>query len=218
MSRQFLTRLSPLWYSLTAPVYDLTAGDRSYALMRDEAISQSRLQQGHVVLDLACGTGLNFAALLDAIGPEGHIIGVDASQAMLRRARQRIVRQRWDATRFHLMDVDAKTLNANNIAAVIGKEAHIDCLFCSFGLSVIPDWEDVFASVFGLVKPGGRCTLMDLYYSRVSITARLVNILSFADCSRRVWEPLRALSDDYTERTWDHVGGQVVVASGTKPE
>jgi len=32
-----------------------------------------------VVLDLACGTGLNFPALERAVGPAGRIIGIDLS-------------------------------------------------------------------------------------------------------------------------------------------
>jgi SAM-dependent methyltransferase len=50
---------------------------------------------GSVVLDVGCGTGLNFARLQEAIGPSGRLIGVDLSAHMLARARGRVQRHGW---------------------------------------------------------------------------------------------------------------------------
>jgi ubiquinone/menaquinone biosynthesis C-methylase UbiE len=38
---------------------------------------------GSVVLDMGCGTGLNFVGLEEAIGPRGRLIGIDLSSDML---------------------------------------------------------------------------------------------------------------------------------------
>ena len=48
------------------------------------------LHPGDAVLELRCGTGLNFALLEQKISPEGKIIGVDATDAMLEQARRRV--------------------------------------------------------------------------------------------------------------------------------
>jgi protein-L-isoaspartate O-methyltransferase len=48
------------------------------------------LRAGSSVVDIACGTGLNFALIEKVIGPGGRIVGVDLTHAMLARAKDRI--------------------------------------------------------------------------------------------------------------------------------
>ncbi len=43
--------------------------------LRQYAVHRLTLQRGQTVLDVACGTGLNFPAIQAAIGPEGRLIG-----------------------------------------------------------------------------------------------------------------------------------------------
>jgi len=43
---------------------------------REQGISVLNLRKGMTVLDIACGTGLNFPYLFQAVGPEGRIIAV----------------------------------------------------------------------------------------------------------------------------------------------
>src|SRR5260221_8780385 len=57
---------------------------------REKAVQRLDLQSGDLVVDMGCGTGLNFALLQAAVGPEGRIIGVDLTDAMLDHARQRV--------------------------------------------------------------------------------------------------------------------------------
>src|ERR1700722_13583626 len=53
------------------------------------------LRPGGTVIDMACGTGLNFALLQQAVGPGGQIVGVDLTDAMLARAQDRIKANGW---------------------------------------------------------------------------------------------------------------------------
>src|SRR5438876_10930572 len=76
-------------YDRRAPWYDaivrlLSFGsDREY---RRRAVAELRLRPGQRVLDVGCGTGLNFRLLADAVGPSGLVVGTDLSHAMLREA------------------------------------------------------------------------------------------------------------------------------------
>src|ERR1700761_5325847 len=57
---------------------------------RRKAVGALGLRPGDTVVDMACGTGLNFSLIQQAIGPNGRLIGVDLTDAMLDVARQRI--------------------------------------------------------------------------------------------------------------------------------
>jgi ubiquinone/menaquinone biosynthesis C-methylase UbiE len=48
------------------------------------------------VLDVGCGTGANLPHLVAAVGPTGHVTGVDLSGAMAAHARTRAATNGWD--------------------------------------------------------------------------------------------------------------------------
>jgi demethylmenaquinone methyltransferase/2-methoxy-6-polyprenyl-1,4-benzoquinol methylase len=62
---------------------------------RQRVIDRLALQPGDVVLDVGCGTGLNFNAIQTAIGPQGRLIGIDLSPDMLAQARERVAEHGW---------------------------------------------------------------------------------------------------------------------------
>jgi demethylmenaquinone methyltransferase/2-methoxy-6-polyprenyl-1,4-benzoquinol methylase len=80
-------------YNLTANAYYLL-GFREWAY-RKRAIEALGLQRGDTVVEIGCGTGLNFGLLEERIGPEGRLIGVDLTDAMLAGARTRIEASGW---------------------------------------------------------------------------------------------------------------------------
>ena len=66
------------WYNIFSRVYD-RMNDYPYGPVRQQAINAIDLQPGDTVLDLFCGTGVNFEHLLPLIGDSGRIITVDGS-------------------------------------------------------------------------------------------------------------------------------------------
>lgn len=72
--------------------YD-ASGIRALETWRKEAVTLLNVERGDPVVDIGCGTGLNFAQ--KAIGPEGRSIGVDLTDAMLDQARLRVAEQGW---------------------------------------------------------------------------------------------------------------------------
>ena len=77
-----------LW-NLYAACFDLVAGLAPYQDMLDEVVAALDLRPGMRVLDAGCGTGALEARLAER-HPEVEVVAVDASPAMLARARQRI--------------------------------------------------------------------------------------------------------------------------------
>jgi demethylmenaquinone methyltransferase/2-methoxy-6-polyprenyl-1,4-benzoquinol methylase len=118
-----------------------------------QAIGAAALQRGERVLVFCCGTGREFPALLEAIGPEGSLVGVDFSAAMLARARETAERERW--TNVTLLEGDVTRFDP-------ASHPPFDVGLCLLGLSIIPDWELAYANLLAAVRPGGRLVIGDL--------------------------------------------------------
>lgn len=75
-------------YDLIAPFYEIAGTARYYRPMGREAVRQLRLTPGQTVLDVACGTGLNFELILGEIDMRGIPMGVtmDNLRARFRQA------------------------------------------------------------------------------------------------------------------------------------
>ena len=90
-----------LW-NLYAACFDLVAGLAPYQDMLDEVVAALDLRPGMRVLDAGCGTGALEARLAER-HPGVEVVAVDASPAMLARARRRT----WSASpRFVDGDID----------------------------------------------------------------------------------------------------------------
>jgi ubiquinone/menaquinone biosynthesis C-methylase UbiE len=202
------------WYDIVAPLYD-RAINKIYLPYRQVAIQALHLQPRLTVLDIGCGTGLNFELILNAIGTQGTLIGIDSSANMLNRARQKLDRQGWKNV--HIAQLDARKLSYNDLEILTGSNTVIDSIICTLGFSVFPDWQVIFERSFGLLKSGGRYCVMDIFNDKATFRTRIVSILANSDNSRRVWEPLRKRCENYSEEKYPMAHGDlVVVASGSK--
>jgi SAM-dependent methyltransferase len=80
-------------YAEEAGLYE--ARSRLFHHWRQRLVDLLPVQQGQVVLDVGCGTGLCFALLQERIGPSGTIIGIEPAPRMRERAHRRVVDQGW---------------------------------------------------------------------------------------------------------------------------
>ena len=203
------------WYDMVAPLYD-RAISRTYQPFRQVAVQALGLRSGLTVLDIGCGTGLNFELILAAIGAQGTLIGIDISKKMLNRARQKVYYQKWKNV--HLLQLDARKLAYNDIQALTGRSVAIDSIICTLGFSVFPNWQAVFERSFALLESGGRYCIMDLFNDKVTLRTMIVGILANSDNSRQVWLPLEKRCEGYSAERYPMMHGDIlVVASGTKP-
>lgn len=63
---------------------------------RRRAVAAMGLEPGDTAVDMGTGTGANLPHLREAVGPDGHVLGLDISPGMLARARRRVRRAGWD--------------------------------------------------------------------------------------------------------------------------
>lgn len=92
MGRMPDQRLAVDKYRRSAATYD---DSNRFGRQRRHFVARLELNTGDVVLDVACGTGLNFPLIQAAIGPQGRLIGVDLSPDMLAKARDTVSRNKW---------------------------------------------------------------------------------------------------------------------------
>lgn len=196
------------WYDFISPLYDI--GATGSGRPRREAVDQLRLEAGDVVLDIACGTGLNFPFIEAAIGSEGLLIGLDFSSGMLAKARRKAERREWKNVR--LIQADASTISEELLRDRAGVD-RVDKALCTLGFTVIPDWEGAFERSWRLLKPGGRYAVMDWWLERRTPFARFLEFISHGEVGRRCWEPLEEKSEDYSYTTF--IRGMVFIAAGT---
>lgn len=80
-------------YSAHARSYE--SGTGAFQPYRQAIVDALPLRRGEVVLDVGCGTGLCCGMLLDKVGPEGGVIGIEESPEMLAVAREHIAGEGW---------------------------------------------------------------------------------------------------------------------------
>src|SRR5690242_21540080 len=90
-------------YDITSRLYPVPGYPQ--AAQRRRAVQALGLRAGDSVIDIACGTGLNFPLLEEVVGPGGRIVGVDLTDAMLARAQLRIGANGW--SNISLVQADA---------------------------------------------------------------------------------------------------------------
>jgi demethylmenaquinone methyltransferase/2-methoxy-6-polyprenyl-1,4-benzoquinol methylase len=158
-------------YRRQASGYD-QSGIQGLDAFRREAISRLALQRGDLVVDLGCGTGLNFALLQEAIGKTGRIIGVDLTDAMLEQARLRVAAHGWKNV--ELVQADA---------AQYRFPTRVDGILSTFALTFVPDGARVIQSGCRALAPGRRWVVLDMAWPR-ALPMWLSPLLFFLRLSR----------------------------------
>ncbi|MFC1941026.1 class I SAM-dependent methyltransferase [Chloroflexota bacterium] len=201
-------------YDIFASIYD-QAISKTYLPYRQVAIEALLLQPSLTVLDIGCGTGLNFGLIMSVIGDQGTLIGIDSSARMLAKAQRRINSQRWENV--HLLQLDVRKLTYKDLEILTTCNIMIDRVICTLGLTVFPSWQDVFTRTYNLLIKDGRYSIMDIFNDKRTIRTKIIRILAKANNSRRFWEPLEKECKDYWEERYSLAHGDtVIVASGTK--
>jgi SAM-dependent methyltransferase len=106
------------------------------------------LAPGHVVLDVACGTGAFTRGFARKVGPEGLSMGLDGSRTMLARAVAQTGPD--DPVAYLRADAVRPPLRAGSVDAV--------CCFAA--LHLFDDAETAIASFATLLKPGGHLAVL----------------------------------------------------------
>ncbi len=179
---------------------------------RLRAIKKLSLQRGNSVIELGCGTGLNFPFLMEQIGPEGRLIGVDLTPGMLDIARVRVERSGWANVELIQSDIAAYDFpkGANGVLAT--------------GLfGYIPEYDRVIKAASQSLVPGGHIAILDGKQPE-SLPSWLFKIVL------KLGGPFGYTPEYFNVRPWESVegyfketsfetryGGMIYISSGTAP-
>jgi demethylmenaquinone methyltransferase/2-methoxy-6-polyprenyl-1,4-benzoquinol methylase len=122
---------------------------------RLQAISELNLKDGDIVVDVGCGTGLNFPLLYQAAGPHGLIIGVDLSDAMLTQARKTAEANHWANVQLECAD-----------ASQFKFPPRVDAVLSTYALTLVSDPGRVVSNAIEALAPGGRLVVLDMAWPR----------------------------------------------------
>lgn len=135
-------------YDVSARLYWLI-GFR-YDRYRRLAVDALALEPGDTVVEIACGTGLNFPLIEERIGRAGHLVGVDLTDAMLDEARRRVEHGGWDNVELVLSD-----------AAGYALPRGVDGVLSTAAISLVPEYDAVIGRAHAALAPGGRISIFD---------------------------------------------------------
>jgi ubiquinone/menaquinone biosynthesis C-methylase UbiE len=185
-------------YDVTSRLYP-TPGYPQRA-QRLRAVRALGLRPGASVVDMACGTGLNFDLIEEAIGPGGRLIGVDLTDAMLARAQDRIETNGW--SNISLVQADAADFDF---------PAGVDAILSTYALSQVPECAAVITHGAAALSGGGRWVVLDLKVpdntpGRLAQLGTAV-VRPFASIDqwimRRPWEAIRAaMQNELADVSW----------------
>jgi ubiquinone/menaquinone biosynthesis C-methylase UbiE len=150
-------------YARWAPVYDALCGP--IFLNGRRAAAQAARDVGGQILEIGVGTGLSF----DDYDHSTEITGIDLSEPMITRARERAASGRYPFVK-GLSVMDAHHLRFD--------DASFDCVVGQFVITLVENPERVLSECARVLRPGGQIVLVNHLYSERGLVAAIERLLA----------------------------------------
>ncbi|MFN3656920.1 MAG: class I SAM-dependent methyltransferase [Pseudolabrys sp.] len=150
-------------YARWAPVYDVLCGP--VFLNGRRAAAAAARGVGGRILEIGVGTGLSF----DDYDDTTEITGIDISEPMIARARERLASGRYPYVK------DLRVMDAHALAFA---DASFDCVVGQFVITLVEDPERVLSECARVAKPGGQIVLVNHLYSERGLAAAVERLLA----------------------------------------
>ena len=159
-------------FDSVASRYDLMNDAMSgglHRLWKRFTIAKTGLRPGQQALDVAAGSGDLAAGLARRVGRSGRVVVTDINAAMLEEGRTRLLNAGFAG------NVDYVLADAEQLPF---KQHTFDCLTIGFGLRNVTDKDRALASLYRVLKPGGRLLVLEFSHAHLGALAPLYELYS----------------------------------------
>lgn len=122
---------------------------KQHVRWRADIMKRMKVKPGSKVLDVCCGTGDWTLQLVEAVGSDGEVTGLDFSKNMLKIGEEKLKR---------FSNVNLVHGNAMELPF---PDDSFDYVTIGFGLRNVPNIEQVLKELYRVVKPGGMVVSLD---------------------------------------------------------
>lgn len=160
-------------FDSVAPSYDIMNDLMSmgvHRLWKRFTVEIAAIRPGHLVLDLAGGTGDLAALFAQRVGPKGKVVLADINEAMLRVGRDRMI------DKGHINNITYNLANAESLPYASNQ---FDRVCIGFGLRNVTDKDAALRSMFDVLKPGGRLLILEFSKPTNPILDKIYDVYSF---------------------------------------
>jgi arsenite methyltransferase len=160
-------------------------------------IAHLELKPGETVVDLGSGAGIDVFLAARTVGPEGRVIGVDMTPAMLAKARA-------NAASAGLTQVEFRE---GRLEALPVADSSVDAVTSNCVINLVPDKAVVFREIARVLKPGGRFAISDIVLDAPLPEAVVKDVYAYVGCIAGA-----VLREDYLGLLREAGFDQVVIA------
>lgn len=112
----------------------------------------AKIKDGDTVIDLGSGAGNDAFIARRFTGETGKVIGIDFTEAMIRKARENTEKLALNNVEFRLGDIDDMPVTSN----------YADIIVSNCVLNLVPNKHKVISEIFRVLKPGGHFSISDI--------------------------------------------------------
>lgn len=150
-------------YAFLYPVYDVVF-DKIFYPGRVKAIELLESKPGETILEVGIGTGLNLP-----LYPKGRrVIGIDLSDKMLQKAKEKVAKLSMQDVALGLMDA----------ARMSFPDDVFDHVLATYVISAVPDPLQVLLEMKRVCKPGGHLVILNHFKSEHPVVGAVEELLA----------------------------------------